>query len=87
MSSDSSSNSVLRPPRVIEERVIEEGHASNHQAAQSQQPRALSHPKIRNDVYAAFFELIGTVGSSPALLPVAGIDKQVDPRQLLLCSP
>ena len=59
MSSHPSSTSVLRP------RVIEEGTASNNHAAQSQHPNGFRRSQIRSDVYAAFFELIGTVESSP----------------------
>ena len=59
MSSHPSSTSVLRP------RVIEEGTVPNNHIAQSQHPTGLHRSKFRNDVYAAFFELIGTVESSP----------------------
>ena len=55
------SNNAIRPPRLVEE-----GIASINQAVHGQQP---SHSQIRNDVYAAFFELVGTVESSPARAP------------------
>ena len=60
MSGHTSSTSVLRDPEGG-------GHTSNNQAAQSHnQPRPARRSQIMTDVYAAFFELIGTVGSSPA---------------------
>lgn len=55
------SNNAVRPPRLVEE-----GIASINQAVHGQQPSGYHHSKIRNDVYAAFFELVGTVESSPA---------------------
>ena len=77
----------VHSPSTSDPKVIEEGNASINQAAQSQDPRADRWSQIRKDIYAAFFELIGTVESSPACDPVVGIDNQVDHRQPLLCSP
>ena len=55
------SNSTHRPPRLVEE-----GIDAINQAVHGHQPNGYRHSKLRNDIYAAFFELVGTVESSPA---------------------
>lgn len=65
-------------------RAVEEGNAANpHRHHGSTSHRST----IMTDIYAAFFEFIGTVESSRARSPVASIDKQMDPRLRSLCSP
>ena len=62
MSNHLSPTSVPSHPRVIEEGTSQ---------SQAVQGRAFRHPKILIDLYAALFELIGTVESSPACFPLS----------------